>query len=199
MITAAKRGVTAEGIEYNPKMVELSKQNAEKEKVSARASFKEADLFQSDFSKATVLTMFLLSDINLRLRPTILKLKPGTRVVSNTFDMGDWKADQTFSADDKKCTSYCRAYLWYVPAQVEGTWTSTRGDLTLKQTYQMLTGTLKKGKTDLPISDAKMNGRQITFKAGGRNYVGTVDGDKIVGRTTLGKKGMRWLATKAKA
>src|ERR671929_33580 len=92
VITAAKRGVRAMGVEYNPDMVALSKRNAAKEGVSDKAQFMKADLFESDFSQATVITMFLLPDINLRLRPRILNLKPGTRIVSNTFDMGDWKA-----------------------------------------------------------------------------------------------------------
>ena len=95
VITAAKRGATAMGIEYNPDMVELSKRNAEKEGVTSRATFVKQDLFETDFSKATVITMFLLPDINLKLRPKILNLKPGTRIVSNTFTMGDWKADET--------------------------------------------------------------------------------------------------------
>src|SRR5690349_15704415 len=95
VITAAKRGARALGIEYNPEMVELSKRNAAKEGVSDKASFMKADLFESDFSQATVITMFLLPEINLQLRPKILELKPGTRVVSNTFTMGDWTADET--------------------------------------------------------------------------------------------------------
>src|SRR5687767_2814064 len=95
VITAAKRGARALGIEYNPDMVELSKRNAEKEGVAGQASFVKADLFETDFSKATVITMFLLPEINLKLRPKILRLKPGTRIVSNTFTMGEWLADET--------------------------------------------------------------------------------------------------------
>src|SRR3954468_15604024 len=98
VITAAKRGAHALGIEYNPDMVALSKQNAEQAGVTGRAEFRQADLFQADFSKATVITMFLLPDINLKLRPKLLGLKPGTRIVSNTFTMGDWEADETSSA-----------------------------------------------------------------------------------------------------
>src|SRR5581483_5219980 len=108
VITAAKRGAKALGIEYNPDMVELSKRNAAKEGVSDRASFVKADLFESDFSQATVITMFLLPDINLKLRPKILNLKPGTRIVSNSFTMGDWAADDTVIAKDG-CISYCTA------------------------------------------------------------------------------------------
>src|ERR1700758_591024 len=144
VITAAKRGAKALGIEYNPEMVELSKRNAVKEGVSEKAQFMKADLFESDFSQATVITMFLLPDINIRLRPKILDLKPGTRIVSNSFTMGDWTDDETTTASEG-CTSYCTAYLWIVPAKVEGTWKLPQGELTLKQTYQMLTGTLKNG------------------------------------------------------
>src|SRR5947208_10526647 len=97
VITAAKRGARALGIEYNPEMVELSKRNAAKENIANRATFAKADLFESDFSQASVITMFLLPDINLKLRPKILDLKAGTRIVSNTFTMGDWKADETSS------------------------------------------------------------------------------------------------------
>ena len=95
VITAAKRGARAHGIEYNPDMVELSKRQAAREGVAEKATFVKADLFESDFSTATVITMFLLPDINRRLRPAILNLKPGTRIASNSFDMGDWIADQT--------------------------------------------------------------------------------------------------------
>ena len=92
VITAAKRGSKALGIEYNPDMVELSKRNAAKEGVSDKANFVKADLFESDFSQAQVITMFLLPSINIKLRPKILDLKPGTRIVSNSFDMEDWKS-----------------------------------------------------------------------------------------------------------
>src|SRR6266702_3620430 len=93
VITAAKRGARALGVEFNPDMVELSKRNAAKAGVSDKASFVEADIFRSDLSPATVITLFLLPDPNIKLRPTILTLKPGTRVVSNTFRMGDWEPD----------------------------------------------------------------------------------------------------------
>ena len=117
VITAAKRGAKALGIEYNPDMVELSKRNAAKEGVTDKASFVKADLFESDFSQATVITMFLLPDINLKLRPKILGLKPGTRIVSNSFDMGEWKPDETVNVTEG-CTNWCTAYLWIVPAKV---------------------------------------------------------------------------------
>ena len=188
VITAAKRGAKALGIEYNPDMVELSKRNAAKEGVSDKAQFTKADLFESDFSQATVITMFLLPDINLKLRPKILDLKPGTRIVSNSFTMGDWTADETTTASEG-CTSYCTAYLWIVPAKVEGTWKLPQGELTLKQTYQMISGALKSAANSTPITNGKLNGDQISFTAGGTQYTGRVNGNTIDGGS--------WKATRA--
>ena len=193
VITAAKRGAKALGIEYNPDMVELSRRNAAKEGVSDKASFMKADLFESDFSKATVITMFLLPDINLKLRPKILDLKPGTRIVSNSFTMGEWAADETTSAKDG-CTSYCTAYLWIVPAKAEGTWKLPQGDLTLKQTFQMLSGTLKNGANTVQISNGKLHGDQIAFTAGGVQYSGHVNGNTMEGNNNSGAS---WKATRA--
>jgi hypothetical protein len=192
VITAAKRGVKAMGIEYNPNMVELSTRNAAKEGVSKLATFKKADLFETDFSEATVVTMFLLPDINLRLRPKILDMKPGTRVVSNSFDMGDWEADQTAEAV-KECTSYCKAYFWLVPAKVGGTWKMGNSELKLQQTFQKLSGTLKTGNVVAPISNAKMAGDKITFTAAGVEYTGTVTGSSISGTSKNGS----WEASKS--
>ena len=180
VITAAKRGAKAMGIEYNPDMVELSKRNAAKEGVSDKAQFMKADLFESDFSQATVITMFLLPDINIRLRPKILDLKPGTRIVSNSFTMGDWTADETTTASEG-CTSYCTAYLWIVPAKVKGTWKLPQGELTLDQNYQMISGTLKSGANSTPITNGKLTGDQISFTAGGTQYTGHVNGNTIDG------------------
>ena len=129
VITAAKRGARATGIEYNPDMVELSKRNAAKEGVAEKAAFMKADLFETDFSSATVITMFLLPDINLKLRPKILDLKPGTRIVSNTFTMGEWKDDETATVDESAgCSYYCTAHLWIVPAKAGGTWRLAQGE-----------------------------------------------------------------------
>ena len=187
VITAAKRGATAMGIEYNPDMVELSKRNAAKEGVGEKATFMKADLFETDFSKASVITMFLLPDINLRLRPKILDMKPGTRIVSNTFDMGDWTPDEVAQSIDG-CTSYCKANFWIVPAKVEGTWKLPQGELKLEQKYQMLSGTLRNGSTTAPISNGKMNGDQITFTVNGTQFTGKVNGNTMEGT---------WRATKS--
>ncbi|HEU4345348.1 MAG TPA: class I SAM-dependent methyltransferase [Candidatus Binatia bacterium] len=191
VISAAKRGARAHGIEYNPDLVELSKSNAAKEGVSDRATFAKADLFESDFSKADVITMFLLSSINLKLRPKILDLRPGIRVVSNTFDMGEWKADATATAAG--CENWCTAFLWIVPAKVEGSWRVAQGELLLKQNFQMVSGTLKAGDKTLPVS-GKLNGDQINFTAGGNQYTGRVAGNTMEGTM---KPGGSWKATRA--
>ena len=193
VITAAKRGTRALGIEYNPDMVALSKRNAEKEGVSDKAEFMKADLFESDFSKATVITMFLLPDINLKLRPKILDLKPGTRIVSNSFTMGDWKADETATVSEG-CNSYCTAYLWIVPAKVGGRWQLPDGELTLKQSYQMVTGTIKSAHVTAQITGGKLKGDQISFRAGGSQYTGRVNGDTIEGAVKSSDNSATWTA-----
>jgi SAM-dependent methyltransferase len=175
VITAAKRGARALGIEYNPDMVALSQRNAEKEGVAAKARFMKADLFEASFAKASVITMFLLPDINVKLRPKLLGLKPGTRVVSNSFTMGDWDADETATLTAKEgCdTSWCTAMLWIVPARAAGTYKLPQGELELKQKYQMLSGTLTaEGKTY--ALEGKVRGNAVTFSAGGKEYRGTM-------------------------
>jgi hypothetical protein len=158
-------------------MVVLSQKNAEQEGVSQRATFMKADLFETDFSKATVITMFLLPEINLKLRPKILALKPGTRVVSNTFSMEEWKADESITLSDAQgCTaSWCTALLWIVPARVAGSYTTPQGELVLKQEFQLLSGTLRTGGRTLAL-DGKVRGEEISFRAGGREYRGRVNG-----------------------
>ena len=192
VITAAKRGTRAHGIEYNPDMVALAKFNAENEKVTENATFVQGDIFQSDFTKASVITLFLLPELNVRLRPILLNMKPGTRVISNSFDMGDWKAEETINAGGD-CTSWCTAYRWTVPAKVAGSWKLSNGELKLNQTYQNLDGTLTVDGKAATISNAKMNGAEITFTAGGKRYTGKVDGSAISG-TVQG--GGNWSATK---
>ena len=174
VITAAKRGARAMGVEYNPDMVELSKKNAEAAGVSARATFVKADLFETDFSKADVITMFLLPSINMKLRPKLLDLKPGTRIASNTFTMEDWQADETSTETDGCSSSWCTALFWIVPAKVEGTWGTPGGDLKLTQTFQMISGTL--GNQAI---QGRLRGAEITFTAGTTKYAGTVEGNTI--------------------
>ncbi len=197
VIAAAKRGAQALGIEYNPEMVELSKQNAEAEGVSERAKFIEADLFETDFSKVTVITMFLLTEINLKLRPTLLDLKPGTRIVSNTFNMDEWKPDDTATVDiiNSTCYDYYdTALLWIVPAKVEGTWRLPEGKLTLKQDFQMISGTLEARSSTTPIENGSLHGDQVNFSAGRDQYTGRVNGNTIEGTVTSKGNNNKWKA-----
>ncbi|NOT25932.1 MAG: class I SAM-dependent methyltransferase [Acidobacteria bacterium] len=182
VITAAKRGLTAQGIEYNPDMVDLATRNAKTAGVSAKATFIKADLFATDFSKAQVITMFLLPSINLKLRPTILNMRPGTRIVSNSFTMEDWQPDQSETITE--CTSWCTAHLWIVPAKVGGSWQMPQGTLTLNQTFQMLSGTL--GTT--AITAGRVRGEDVTFTVGSTVYNGKVQGNTISGTATGGAK-----------
>ena len=188
VITAAKRGATAIGVEYNPDMVALSQFNAKEAGVGDKATIVRGDIFEYDFSKANVLTMFLLPSINMKLRPKILDMRPGTRVVTNSFTMEDWEADQTETVTDD-CTSWCTAHLWIVPAKVDGTWQMPSGTLTLKQEFQNFTGTL--GST--AISGGKLRGAEIEFTADGQKYTGTVNGNSMKGTSANGQS---WTATR---
>lgn len=191
VIAAAKRGARAVGIEYNPDMVELSKRNAAAAGVGDKATFLKADLFETDLSKATVITMFLLPSINIQLRPKILELKPGTRIVSNTFTMEDWEADETATITDGCTSSWCTAHFWIVPAKVQGTWHLPQGSLVLNQQFQKVSGTL--GST--PISNGRLRGDELTFNAGAVRYTGRVNGNTIRG-TLTGGSGGTWMATR---
>jgi len=196
VIAAAKRGAHALGIEYNPDMVELSRANAAKEGLNGKAEFLQGDLFETDFSQATVVTMFLLPSINVQLRPKLLEMKPGTRVVSNSFTMGDWAADETATIDE--CHSWCTALFWIVPAKVEGNWRLDEGELSLTQTFQNLSGTLSTHGENIEISDAKMHGDQITFSAGNTVYTGHVNGSVIEGTAAVANgRNVAWKATRA--
>ncbi len=140
----------------------------------------KADLFETDFSKATVITMFLLPDINLKLRPKILALAPGTRVVSNSFTMDDWIADETVTLDaNTGCSaSWCTALLWIVPARVEGSYSLPQGELVLKQQFQVLSGTLTTGGRTL-VLEGKVRGNDVSFTAGGKTYQGRMSGKRL--------------------
>jgi SAM-dependent methyltransferase len=191
VIAAAKRGARALGIEYNPDMVELSKRNAAAAGVSDKASFVKADIFESDFSKATVITMFLLPSLNLQLRPKLLDLAPGTRLVSNSFTMEAWQDDDTVTlAQD--CTSWCTAHFWIVPAKVAGTWKVGQDTLTLSQEFQMVSGTLG----SRPITAGRLRGADITFIVGNTEYTGRVNGNTMSGNVK-GGNGSTWTATRS--
>jgi hypothetical protein len=184
VIAAAKRGARALGIEYNSDMVELSKRIAQKEGVSDKATFIQADIFETDFSKATVLTMYLLPSLNLKLMPTILKMKPGTRVVSHAFTMGDWEPDQMKSEDSRT------AYFWIVPANAEGNWSwktpTGSAELKITQSYQKISGTLAVDGKALPLRNALLEGDRISFSVGESNpmqleYSGEISGNTMTG------------------
>jgi hypothetical protein len=195
VITAAKRGIKAMGIEFNPDMVALSKKNAADAGVGNIAEFVQGDLFETDFSKATILTMFLLPDINLRLRPIILDMKPGTRVVTNTFTMQEWQYDETATTDDYG-TSWNTAYLWIVPAKVEGRWRlDGEMQLVFLQEFQMLTGEMANKNNDKePITSGRLRGNEITFTVGDAVYTGTVNGNSMEGKVIRGDKTSEWKA-----
>jgi SAM-dependent methyltransferase len=200
-IAAAKKfNARAMGIEYNPDMVEVSNRNAAKEGVAGKARFVKADIFESDFSQATIITMYLLPGLNLKLRPKLLDMKPGTRIVSHQFNMDDWQPDEITNIDGR------RAYFWLIPAKVAGTWRFQSGsdglDVTLEQKYQTLEGTVKLGTVNAGLRDAKLAGDKISFAfvdQGGvrRDFTGKVSGNTMDGTMKLetGPES-RWTATK---
>jgi SAM-dependent methyltransferase len=176
VIGAARHGARGIGVEFNPDLVQHSRRNAEKEGVADRASFLTQDLFEFDLNQVSVITLFLLPSINMKLRPTLLNLKPGTRVIGNTFTMEDWQHDDSIRDESKpNCSFNCVAYLWVVPAKAAGTWRMPPGELKLEQTFQMLTGTLSSGGKTVPVA-GRMRGDQITFTADGVQYTGRVSG-----------------------
>jgi SAM-dependent methyltransferase len=198
VITAAKRGARALGVEYNPDMVALSRRRAAAAGVGDKARFINGDIFETDFSAASVITLFLLPDLNIKLRPKILDMKPGTRVVSNSFTMEAWQADQTAKASQEEgCDNYCTAYLWIVPAKVGGTWRIDDGELVLKQEFQMISGSLRTGGKVISIAGGRLSGEKIRFSAGGAVYTGRVRGDEIEGTAKSGGHTRQWKARRA--
>jgi SAM-dependent methyltransferase len=197
IIAAARRGARAVGFEFNPQMVELSNRTAAKEGVSDKASFVQGDMFEADFSQATVLALFLLPDNMMKLQSKFLALKPGSRIVGNTFGFQDWTPDEqeTITTD---CSSWCTALLWIVPAKVEGMWQSPQGELTLKQQYQMLNGTMAAGGGNGPITGGRLRGDQISFTVAGAEYSGRVNGDTIEGTVKSHGRSDTWKATRAR-
>jgi Methyltransferase domain len=194
VIAAAKRGARSLGVEYNPDMVDLSKRNAEKAGVGEKAQFVKGDMYEADFSKANVLALFLLPSNLLQLRAKFLELRPGSRIVSNTFFIEEWPPDQTIAVDD--CTSWCTAILYIVPAKVGGTWRMPQGELTLNQKYQMVTGTLMSQGKPVEVT-GKLNGENITFTAGAQEFKGKLRGTALEGTvSTKGGASSSWSATK---
>jgi SAM-dependent methyltransferase len=195
IITAAKRGARGRGVEFNPDMVALSRRAAEKEGVADRATFVEGDMFAAKFDDATVLALFLLPANLDKLRDKFLALKPGTRIVANTFWIDGWEPDFTDQLTDTDCTEWCKVMLFVVPARVDGKWTLPQGELTITQNYQKFTGTLNESGKSTSITNGQLNGDQISFSAGNTQYTGRVNGDRIEGTAAPGGK---WTATKSK-
>lgn len=200
VITAAKKfGARALGVEFNPDMVELAKRNAETEGVAGRAQFIRGDIFQTDFRQATVLTLYLLPSLNLKLRPTILNMKPGTRVVSHAFTMDDWQPDQVDSSEGRT------AYMWIVPAKVGGTWRveiagGPRYEATFIQQFQNIGGSAKADSKPVQFSSGKLRGDTLTFAADEsgthREFTGRVAGDRIAGTVRGAGNESKWTATR---
>jgi SAM-dependent methyltransferase len=204
-IAAAKKfGARALGIEYNPDMVKLSQRNAQAAGVAGKATFRQADIFVTDFSQADVVTMYLLPDLNLKLRPKILAMRPGTRVVSHAFNMDDWEPDEVTNYDGKT------AYFWLVPASVMGTWmletssstASERVELGIEQRYQRVSGKVALENISVGLRDVRLRGSQIEFsfvdaRGARRDYAGQVSGGRMEGsyRSDNGVQG-RWSAAK---
>ena len=198
VIEAARRGARAIGVEYDGGLVTLSRERAAEAGVSERATFLEADLFGVDLSESTVIALFPLPDLNLRLRPTLLDLAPGTRIVSNTWGMGDWAADETVQLDP--CPGFCTALLWIVPARIAGIWTEGSGGnaFTFEQQFQEVTGTLREAPgAAAPLEEVTLQGDALTFRAGSMRYRGVVTGDTITGTIISGGRQAVWTVTRA--
>ena len=195
VIAAAKRGARAHGIEYDAGLVEVSKREAAKNGLSDKATFAQADVFASDFSKATVILLFLTHEMNIRLRPKLLNLKPGTRIVANTFGIGDWNADET-SVIPENCERLCTARLWVVPAKVTGTWKLADGELTLKQTYQTFSGALKASNGSTTSIAGRLRGENIFFSVGKTQFTGRVAGNVMEGFERTAGKDAQFRATR---
>ena len=185
VIAAAKRGAQAYGVEFNPDLVAFSENRARTQGVAQKAHFVKADIFEADYSKATVVTLYLLSTLNLRLRPTLLKMRPGTRVVSHAFTMEDWTPDEISRTENRT------AYLWIVPAAIQGAWRfelpgASGFDVTFVQKYQKLEGTVMLGTVEAGLREPLLRGDRLAFgfvdpKGAWYELEGTVAGDKISG------------------
>jgi hypothetical protein len=204
-IAAAKKfGARAIGIEYNPDMVKHANANATAAGVAGsgagKALIRHGDIFQTDFTQATVITLYLLPALNMKLRPQLLAMRPGTRVVSHSFTMEDWEPDEVSTLDGR------RAYFWMVPANVMGNWTleanNQRTDLSLEQTFQKINGSIALAPINAGLRDVKLRGPFIQFSYVGqdlvrRDFNGRVNGPKMEGtfRDEKGAEG-KWSAAK---
>ena len=163
-ITAARQyGAKSVGIEYNPEMAQFARRKVAEAGMTDKVKIITGDIFQEDFSAATVVTLYLMPHLNLKLRPILLKMKPGTRVVSNTFTMGEWEPDETVF------DQHWKGYFWVVPAQIEGAWVMTGMEggplrLNISQSFQNIGGTLTRGGQTLTLLGAKLRGDEVKFQ-----------------------------------
>ena len=194
IIAAARRGARALGVEYNPDMVVYAQREAEKAGVAGKAQFVQGDMYEADISQATVLALFLLPENLDRLVPKFLDLKPGTRIVLNTFGISGWDADRIEQAGDD-CGAWCDALLYIVPAKVAGRWRLGDGELAFEQTFQMLTGTFESGGTIRRLTDPILEGERIRFTLEGVDYSGTVNRATMQG-SRGGRASGAWQATR---
>lgn len=195
IIAAAKLGANGLGVEYNPDMVQLSRQLAKEAGVADKAQFVEADMYGYDISKANVLALFLLPVNMNRLAPKFYNLAPGSRVVANTFGIDGWEPDQRVTLPaSSECDAWCEVLLWIVPAKIAGTWSMGNGTMTLTQEYQHVQGTLTSGGKTQPIAVGKLLGNEFTFSVGTSSYKGTVNGNTIDGTATTPSGPIRWTA-----
>jgi len=198
IIAAAKLGANGLGVEFNPDMVALSRRLAAEAGVAGTARFVEADMYEADISKASVLALFLLPVNMNRLAPKFLNLAPGSRIVANTFGIDGWDPDLRATLNPgSDCEAWCEALVWIVPAQVHGTWEWPGGALVLEQSYQVVSGTLRSGDTTAPIAQGKMRGEEISFIAGGLAYTGKVKGNVMEGTATTPSGTTAWRAVRA--
>lgn len=192
VIAAARRGARAVGVEYNPDMVTLSRGHAKEAGVDARASFEQGDMYEADISKASVMALFLLTANLDKLKDKFLALKPGSRIVLNTFDITGWEPDEKVIVEDG-CTSWCTVVLHIVPARVEGVWRFGNGELRLSQEFQKLTGELAAGDSTRTVTGS-LKGEEIALTIGGVQYTGRVAGDRMEG--VSGPQRQAWTANR---
>ncbi len=196
IIAAARRGARALGVEFNADMVALSNYNAKAAGVSEKARFVEGDMYAADISEATVLALFLLPSNMSQLRDKFFDLRPGSRIVVNTFQIPEWQPDDTAGVGGA-CDTWCTAHLWIVPAKVGGIWQMPQGALTLEQNFQFVSGRLAAAASTDPVVNGRLRGAQITFGIGNALYAGTVNGNRIEGTVTMGGATTPWAATRA--
>lgn len=192
VIAAAKRGAKAVGVEFTPEMVEHARNNARAAGVADKASFVQGDMYEADISKATVMALFLLPDNLDKLKDKFLALKPGSRIVLNTYAITGWEPDEEYRVEGD-CTSWCNVLLHVVPAPVAGTWRVADGQLRLRQNFQKVSGELIVGGTTTPV-EGHLIGAEVRLKIGGVDYTGTVAGDRLQG--TRGPSRQAWSATR---